>query len=84
MPSTRGEAWRLSDSLALRRFVWIGLTEQTPDHSTISRTRRLIDVEAHRAVFGGVLGLFADRGLIRGHLNVLKRLLNMRLVGQEP
>jgi len=46
--------------------VRIGLTEQTPDHSTISRTRRLIDVQTHRAVFGWVLGLLADRGLIQG------------------
>ena len=63
--SERGIAWRLADSLALRHFVRIGITEQTPDHSTISRTRRLIDVETHRAVFGWVLGLLADRGLIR-------------------
>jgi transposase len=64
--SERGIAWRLADSLALRQFVRIGLTEQTPDHSTISRTRRLIDVETHGAVFGWVLGLLADRGLIQG------------------
>src|ERR1700740_1839450 len=36
--SERGIAWRLADSLALRRFVRISLTESTPDHSTISRT----------------------------------------------
>ena len=41
--SERGIAWRLADSLALRQFVRIGITEPTPDHSTISRTRRLID-----------------------------------------
>ena len=64
--SERGIAWRLADSLALRQFVRIGLTEQTPDHSTISRTRRLIDVETHRAVFSWVLGVLADRGLIQG------------------
>ena len=64
--SERGIAWRLADSLALRQFVRIGLTEQTPDHSTISRTRRLIDVETHRVVFGWVLELLADRGLIEG------------------
>ena len=64
--SERGIAWRLADSLALRQFVRIGLTEQTPDHSTISRTRRLIDVETHGAVFGWVLRLLADRGLIQG------------------
>ena len=64
--SERGIAWRLADSLALRQFVRIGLTEQTPDHSTISRTRRLIDLETHRAVFAWVLELLADRGLIQG------------------
>jgi transposase len=56
----------LADSLALRQFVRIGLTEQTPDHSTISRTRRLIDVETHRAVFSWALELLADRGFIQG------------------
>ena len=64
--SERGIAWRLADSLALRQFVRIGITESTPDHSTISRTRRLIDVETHREVFGWVLGLLADRGLLKG------------------
>jgi transposase len=64
--SERGIAWRLADSLALRQFVRISLTESTPDHSTLSRTRRLIDVETHREVFGWVLGLLADRGLLKG------------------
>src|SRR5271169_1623977 len=62
----RGIAWRLADSLALRRFVGIALDEYTPDHSTISRTRRLIDVDTHREVFGWVLGMLADRGLLKG------------------
>jgi transposase len=39
--SERGIAWRAVDSLGLRRFLGIGIDEQTPDHSTISRTRRL-------------------------------------------
>jgi transposase len=62
----RGIAWRLADSLALRRFVGIGLDENTPDHSTISRTRRLIDVDTHGEVFSWVLGVLADRGLLKG------------------
>src|SRR5580700_12189828 len=62
----RGIAWRLKDSLSLRRFLGIALDEDTPDHSTISRTRRLIDVETHEEVFAWVLGLLADRGLIQG------------------
>src|SRR6266581_2899608 len=62
----RGIAWRLADSLALRRFVGIALDEYTPDHSTISRTRRLIDLDTHREVFSWVLGVLADRGLLKG------------------
>ena len=64
--SERGIAWRLADSLALRRFVGIALDEMTPDHSTISRTRRLIDLDTHREVFGWVLNLLADRRLLKG------------------
>ena len=65
--SERGIAWRLAASLALRQFVRIGLTEQTPGHSTISRTQRLIDLDTHRAVFDWVLRLLSDRGLIQGN-----------------
>jgi transposase len=64
--SERGIAWRAADSLGLREFLRVGLDEETPDHSTISRTRRLIDVETHRKVFQWVLGVIADRGLLKG------------------
>ena len=66
--SERGIAWRIADSLGLRRFLQIGLDESTPNHSTISRTRRLIDLETHRKVFGWVTGLLADRGLLKGKI----------------
>jgi transposase len=49
--SERGIAWRAADSLALRDFLGVGLDQAPPDHSTISRTRRLIALETHRAVF---------------------------------
>src|SRR5438128_6641948 len=64
--SERGIAWRAADSLGLRNFLGVGLNEMPPDHSTISRTRRLIDVETHRAVFGWVLELLAEKGLLKG------------------
>lgn len=64
--SERGIAWRAGDSLSLREFVGIPLHEGAPDHTTISRTRRLIDVETHRQVFGWILGLLADAGLVQG------------------
>jgi transposase len=64
--SERGIAWRAADSLGLRQFLQIGLDEATPDHSTISRTRRLMDVETHQEVFQWVLERLADRGLLKG------------------
>src|SRR5580693_4192079 len=65
--SERGIAWRAADSLALRSFLGYGLSDATPDHSTISRTRRLIDVETHRMVFGWVLRVLAEEGLLKGN-----------------
>ncbi len=64
--SERGIAWRAADSLGLRSFLGVGLNEMPPDHSTISRTRRLVDVETHRAVFGWVLELLAEKDLLKG------------------
>ena len=64
--SERGMAWRAQDSLALRRFLRVGLEESPPDHSTISRTRRLIDVETHREVFTWALKVLAEKGLLKG------------------
>ncbi len=65
--SERGIAWRTADSLALRSFLGFELAQSTPDHSTISRTRRLIDVETHRKVFLWVLGMLAEEGLMKGN-----------------
>jgi transposase len=62
----RGISWRAGDSLSIREFVGIPLNEGAPDHTTISRTRRLIDVETHRQVFAWVLALLADVGLVKG------------------
>src|ERR1700758_2485957 len=60
--SERGIAWRVADSLALRSFLGFELNQTTPDHSTISRTRRLIDVETHRKEFLWVIGMLAEGG----------------------
>lgn len=62
----RAIAWRAADSFALREFLGLVLPEAPPDHSTISRTRRLIDVETHEAVFRWILQRVADAGLLKG------------------
>lgn len=64
--SERGIAWRVADSLALRRFLGYGLTDPTADHSTISRNRRLIDVETHQEVFNWVLQVLTKWKLLDG------------------
>ena len=64
--SERGIAWRTADSLALRGFLGLGLEETPPEHSTISRTRRLIDLETHRAVFTWILQVLATADLVKG------------------
>ena len=64
--SERGIAWRVADSLSLRQFLRYGMNEATPDHVTVSRTRRLLDEETHQAVFGFVLKQVAQRGLLKG------------------
>jgi transposase len=64
--SERGIAWRVADSLSLREFLGYGLNEETPDHVTISRTRRLVEEATHQAVFGWVLRELARSGLLKG------------------
>ncbi|MDA1094429.1 MAG: transposase [Acidobacteria bacterium] len=64
--SERGIAWRATDSLAIRGFLGLGVNDATPDHSTMSRTRRLIDVETHRDVFTWVQERLVDAELLKG------------------
>ena len=66
LDSERGIAWRAADSLAVRSFVGLGFDALAPDHSTISRTRRLIDVETHRVVFTWVQERLVAAGLLKG------------------
>ena len=64
--SERGIAWRVSDLLSLREFLGVALTEGTPDYSTISRNRRRLLVETHRAMFRWVLKRLTEQGLLKG------------------
>jgi len=66
LDAERAIAWRAADSFALREFLGLVLPEAPPDHSTISRTRRLIDLETHEAVFTWMLQRLADASLLKG------------------
>jgi transposase len=64
--SERGIAWRAADSLSFREFLGYDLREPTPDHSTVSRTRRLYALHTHRAVMRWVLKILRKHGLAEG------------------
>ena len=64
--SQRGIAWRCGDSLSLREFLGVPLTEETPDHSSLTRVRDRLPLEVHTAVFQLVLKMAAEKGLLKG------------------
>ena len=64
--SERGIAWRVADSLSLRTFLGVGLEQQTPEHSTLSRTRHRLSEAIHQQVFDWVLALLGESGLVCG------------------
>jgi transposase len=64
--SERGIAWRVADSLTLRAFLGYEITEPTPDHSTLAKTRVRLPVELHQEVFNWMLTLSAKEGLLKG------------------
>jgi len=64
--SERGIAWRCSDSMSLRDFLRLENREEVPDHSWLSKTRGRLPREVHERVFGWVLKLVAEQGLVKG------------------
>ena len=64
--SQRAIAWRCSDSLSLRDFLGIPLTEATPDHSSLTTIRQRLPLDVHEQVFTFVLKVAQDKKLLRG------------------
>ena len=64
--SQRGIAWRCADSLSLRAFLGVTLSEQTPDHSTLSTTRERLPHEVHEKVFQFILKVAGIKNLLGG------------------
>ena len=62
----RGIAWRCADSLALRSFLGIGLTEATPVHASMTMIRQRLPESVFDQVFVFVLSLLEQQGLLRG------------------
>ena len=64
--SQRGIAWRCADSLGLRQFLGLALDESSPDHSTLTNTRKRLPPEVFEEVFQFVLSIAAVKGLLAG------------------
>lgn len=64
--SQRGIAWRCADSLGLRQFLGLALEESSPDHSTLTNTRKRLPPEVFEEVFEFVLAIVAVKGLLAG------------------
>ncbi len=64
--SERGLEWRCSDSLSLRNFLKLEVTESVPDHSSLSRIRSRFSLEVHDKVFIWVLKKIEKAGLVSG------------------
>jgi transposase len=66
LDSERGICWRCADSLSLREFLQLDITQTVPDHSSLSRIRTRLPLEIHHKVFIFVLRLLSERGLLQG------------------
>jgi transposase len=66
LDSQRGIAWRCADSLALRSFLGVPLTEATPTHASMTIIRQRLPERVFDAIFTFVLGLLEQQGLLRG------------------
>ena len=64
--SQRGFAWRCEDSLSLRKFLGLKLTESVPDHSSLTRIRDRYPLEVIDQVFAFVLQMANARKQISG------------------
>jgi transposase len=64
--SQRGIAWRCADSMSLREFLGLELTQRAPDHSSLTRIRQRLPLAVHEQLFAMVLEIGQKRGLLRG------------------
>lgn len=64
--SERAIAARCADSIAIRQFMHYELTEETPDHSSLSIIRQRLDGPIYEQVFSLVLSALQEHGLLRG------------------
>lgn len=66
LDSQRAIAWRCADSLSLRTFLRVDLSHGTPDHSSMTNTRKRLPEEVFWQVFAFVLQVAVKHQLLKG------------------
>lgn len=66
--SQRGIAWRCADSRSLQEFLGLGLTDRSPDHSSLTRVRKRLPLEVHAEAFAFIVRIARDKGLVKGKI----------------
>ena len=66
--SERGLEWRCADSMSLREFLGIAITQRVPDHSTLSRLRQRLPLAIHQQAFGRIVAIVERKGLLKGRV----------------
>ncbi|MGH7743023.1 MAG: transposase [Candidatus Eiseniibacteriota bacterium] len=66
LESQRAIAWRCADSLSLRTFLRVEVTKGTPDHSSMTNTRKRLPEDVFWQVFAFVLKVAVEHKLLKG------------------
>ena len=66
LPSHRSIAWRCADSRSLAEFLGLGPADETPDHSSISKTHKRFPKEVFDEIFQFILRVAVRKGLLWG------------------
>ena len=64
--SQGGIAWRCADSLSIRQFLGLKLSDSAPDHSSLTIIRERLPDTIHESVFEWVLRLPKEKKLLGG------------------
>lgn len=93
LSSERAIAARCADSLSIRQFLHYDLTENTPDHSSLSVIRDRLPAAVFQKVFSLILAALKQQKLVKGkklgidastmEANASMRTLERRLTGES-
>jgi IS5 family transposase len=66
LDAQRAIAWKCADSLSVRTFLGLDVTDTAPDHSSLTRIRQRLPLEVHLQAFQWVLDVARTKGVLRG------------------